>query len=299
VEESFTGFTAGQPRLSRARVNCGQAIAPSDHGQRRHKMIGKALTIKRMTATLASAAGVAALVVMAVAASAWGAAGSTAPSFHLVFDGKHNQNLLHEGPFTTSSSFCPSGYATDVSINELAETALRRFTCDNAGGDFTARVRPLRAEHGGTGTWQIVDGSGPLADLRGKGTWTSVRLSTDDFPTFRSTWDGVADLDVAAPTVTIERASASKLPRPNGMYQLRIAISLGDGAAPVSYSLVAVDPRKPFNPLWSKSGQTSTGSVSTVSRVRLSKLTRTLRLRVDANDPFGNSSFLVKSLRLP
>jgi len=262
-------------------------------------MIGKTHTIKRMTATLFLAAGVAALTVMAVATSARGGAGSAAPSFHLVFDGKHNQNLLHEGPFTTSSSFCPSGYATDVNLNEITETALRRFSCDDAGGDFTARVASLRAEHGGRGTWQIVDGSGPLADLRGMGTWTSVRLSNDDFPTFRSTWDGVADFDVAAPTITITRAVAHKLLRPKGTYQLRVAISLADGTSPTSYSLVAVDPRKPLDPLGSKSGQTSTGSVTAVLRVRPAKRTRALRLRVDASDPFGHSSFLVKSLRLP
>ena len=161
----------------------------------------------------------------------------------------------------------------------------------------------LVAEHGGSGTWQIVDGSGPLADLRGKGTFTSVPLSgsTDDPEsiTFRSTWDGVAALDVAAPTITIVSAAAHKLLRPKGAYQLRIAISLADGASPTSYTFVAVDPRKPFEPLGLKSGQTSAGGLTVVLRVRPAKRTRALRLRVDASDPFGNSSFLVKPLRLP
>jgi hypothetical protein len=266
-------------------------------------VIGKTHAIERMTATLALAAGVAAVAVMAAAASARGGAGSAAPSFHLVFDGKHNQNLLHEGSFTTSSSFCRSGYATDVSINDVTLTALRRFSCDGAGGDFTARVSSLAAEHGGSGSWQIVDGSGPLADLRGKGRWTSVRLSgsTDDPAsiTFRSTWDGVADFDVAPPTVAISRASALKLRHPKGAYQLRVSVSLSDAAGNVTYSLVAVDSRKPLDPLGSKSGRTSTGTVGAVLRVRPAKRTRVLRLRVDASDPFGNSSFLVKSLRLP
>ena len=260
-------------------------------------MIGKTHTLKRMTAALALA-----LIPAVMVASARAGVGSAAPSFHLVFDGKHSPNLLHEGPFTTSSSLCPSGYATDVSKNDPTLPAIRRFTCD-AGGDFTARVSSLIAEHGGRGTWQIVDGSGPLADLRGKGTFTSVPLSgSPDDPesiTFRSSWDGVAALDVAAPTITIVSAAAHKLLRPKGTYQLRIAISLADGASPTSYTFVAVDPRKPFEPLGLKSGQTSAGSLTAVLRVRPAKRTRALRLRVDASDPFGNSSFLAKPLRLP
>ncbi len=63
---------------------------------------------------------------------------------------------------------CPSGSAADVSVEATTDTALRRFTCAG-GGDFSARIAPLPAEHGGTGTWQIVDGTGPLAGLRGKG----------------------------------------------------------------------------------------------------------------------------------
>jgi hypothetical protein len=91
-----------------------------------------------------------------------GAAARTAPlSFRLVFDGRHNAALLHEGTFTSSASFCPSGSAADVSVEATTDTALRRFTCLGGGGDFSARIAPLPAEHGGTGTWQIVDGTGP------------------------------------------------------------------------------------------------------------------------------------------
>lgn len=247
-----------------------------------------------------------AAVILAVATLTAASAGhgvvGTAPAFHLVFDGRHNQNLLHEGPFTTAASFCPSGYATDVSVDELTLTALRRFSCD-VGGTFTARVGSLRAEHGGNGTWQIVGGDGPLADLRGQGTFASVLVSGSlDDPasiTFRNTWDGVADFDVAPPAITFSRATARKLETPKGAYQLRIAISLEDSAGGESYSLFALDPRKPFSPLGSKSGRTSTGKVSVVLRVRPAKRTRVLRLTIDASDPFGNRASLAKRLRLP
>jgi hypothetical protein len=242
-------------------------------------------------------------IAVVLAAGARGAASDGAPPFHLVFDGKHNAELLHEGPFTTSSEFCPSGSATDVQIDDLTLTAIRQFTCGNSGGDFTARVRPLSAEHGGSGTWQIIGGGGPLADLRGKGTFTSLRLSGSDDDrasiTFESTWDGVADFDADPPTTAVPRATARKLRRPKGTYQLRVALSLDDASGSVSYTLLVVDPRKPGNPLASKLGLTTTGTASAVLRIRPTRRTRAIRLQIDASDPFGNETRLVKTVRLP
>src|SRR5947208_14958430 len=84
------------------------------------------------------------VAIAAVALLSAGGAAAAPASFQLVFDGKHNASLLHEGTFTSSSSLCPSGTAADVSIDEGTLTALRRFRCD-AGGDFTAKVGLLRA----------------------------------------------------------------------------------------------------------------------------------------------------------
>ena len=51
---------------------------------------------------------------------------AASPAFHLTFDGKHNANVSHEGPFTTSAAFfCPSGSATDV---EVDDPTLRQHT---------------------------------------------------------------------------------------------------------------------------------------------------------------------------
>src|SRR6476659_7771765 len=110
------------------------------------------------------------VAIAAVALLSTGGAVAAPASFQLVFDGKHQANLLHEGTFTTSSSSCPTGTTEDVSIDEPTLTAMRQFTCD-AGSSFMAKVGPLPAEHGGAGAWQIVAGSGALADLRGKGTF--------------------------------------------------------------------------------------------------------------------------------
>jgi len=240
--------------------------------------------------------------VMVAGANATRGARTAVTSFHLVFDGKHNAALLHEGLFTTSASFCSTGSAADVSIDSSTETSTRRFSCGSAG-DFTAQVTPLPAEHGGIGSWQIVDGSGSLANLRGKGTWTSTRLSgrLDDPATitFRSTWDGVADFDVSPPTVGVSSSSARKLSRPKGAYTLRVVLSLSDGEGNlVVYSLQVVDPRKPVKVLAYKVGQTRTGSATSTVRLKPAKRTRILQLKIDASDALGNAAALVKTVRL-
>jgi hypothetical protein len=242
---------------------------------------------------------IATLVAATVAAT--GGAQTAAAPFHLVFDGQHTPALTHAGTFTTSVPYCTSGTAADISTDPNTQSALRKFTCGDSAGDFTARVSPLPSEHRGSGSWQIVEGSGPLANLRGKGTWTSVRLSgTSDDPfsiTFRSTWDGFADFDVAPPTIAVTSSSARKLLRPKGLYLLRIAITLSDtGGNPVAYTLQVIDPGKAIS-LLMKSGKTA-GAVVVVVRVRPAIRTRILRLKIDATDPVGNHAALVGALRL-
>jgi hypothetical protein len=261
------------------------------------------LSARPIIRALKALASICVIAAVLAAAGAQGGAGGVPPSFHLVFDGKHNIDLLHEGPFTTASALCPSGFATDTQIEERTLTAVRRFTCSNSDADFTARVSPLPAEHGGNGTWQIVGGTGPLADFRGKGTFTSARTggSPDDRAsiTFESTWDGVADLDADPPAIVVSRATARKLHRPKVGYELRIDLSLPDASGRVSYTLLVVDPRKAGDPLRSKTGLTSTGTARAVLRIRPTKRTRAIRLQVDTSDPFGNESQLVKNVRLP
>jgi hypothetical protein len=248
-------------------------------------------------------------VTLAASTALFAAGAAAAPSgFDLVFEGAHTpatfdspNGLQHEGPFRSSASFCLSGYAVDVQIT--GDTALRKFTCSNSGGDFTARITPLPAEHGGSGTWQIVEGTGPLASLRGKGTWTSVLVDgTPSDPasvTFHSTWQGVTDFDTAGPTIAVSKSSARKLRRPKGSYQLRLALSLRDGPGNlVTYRITVIDTRKTLAPLATKTGETSSGTVSASFRIRPTKSTRTLRLKIEATDPVGNDSALAKTLRL-
>jgi hypothetical protein len=241
--------------------------------------------------------------IVAAAILATDGAGAAAPvSFQLVFDGKHNAALLHEGTFTTSSSSCSSGTAADVAIDEATLTATREFTC-SSGASFTAKVGPLPAEHGGSGTWQIVSGTGQLADLRGEGTFTSVLLTGNpndpETITFRSTWAGVSDLDATAPAVRVTHWSVKKLARPKRAYKVRLALSLTDnGGGPVSYVLELADPKKPSNPFVVRLEKTSSGSVTRTFRIRVGKHTRRIRLKVDATDAVGNESAFAKTFRL-
>lgn len=224
---------------------------------------------------------------------------SAPPSFHLVFDGRHNAALLHEGTFATSSSFCPSGSAADVSVEATTDTALRRFECAD-GSTFSARVAPLPAEHGGIGSWQIVDGTGSLANLRGKGTFASTRLAgrPDDPATisFRSTWDGVADFDATSPVIGPPKTTVRKLKRPSGAYTVRVVLSLADnGGGAVTYVLQVADTRKS---LVYKVGTTATGASAVTFRIRPAKGTRSLRCKIDATDAVGNEATLARTIRL-
>jgi len=250
---------------------------------------------------LSGAGAVLVSALMAAGATATGGSRAGPASFRLVFDGKHNADLLHEGSFTTSVAFCPSGSAADIRLDSET-TSVRRFRCSGSAGEFTAYVSPLPAEHGGLGSWQIFDGGGPLANLRGKGTWTSSRLSgRPDDPasiTFRSTWDGVADFDATAPTIGVSSVTVRRLLRPKGAYRLRVVLSLSDAeGGAVSYRLEVVDPRKPFNLLaWTK-GETTTTSIAML-RVRPAKSIRILQLKIAASDAVGNVASFAKTFRL-
>jgi hypothetical protein len=240
------------------------------------------------------------LAAVLLALIAGGGASAAPPAFQLVFDGHHNASLTHEGSFTSSLALCASGSAEDVSVNSTTDTAVRRFSCPG-GSEFTASVSPLPAEHGGTGQWQIVSGSGSLASLRGRGTFSSTRLAgRSDDPatiTFRSTWQGVADFDTVPPTIAVTKVTVRKLRRPSGAYNLRVVAAF-PGDAAVSYVLQVADPRKPLNAFVYKVGQATNGGLTVIARIRPPKSTRSVEIKLQASDPVGNEASGVKAVRL-
>jgi hypothetical protein len=230
--------------------------------------------------------------------------------FTLTLDGSHvpdatlSSGLRHEGPFTASAPFCPAGFAADVKVlaDETSLTVLRRFTCDDGTGSFTAFLPNVRAEHGArVGRWQIVDGSGKYASLRGVGTYASVRLSGDpeDFLsiTFRSTWSGTVDFDTVAPSIGVT-ARATKLRRPARTYTLQVALNVPN-EAPEARLPYRLDVMAGGYLLASKVGASTNGRAATTLRIRPGRSTRRVRLNVEVTDPVGNKSSTTRTITLP
>jgi hypothetical protein len=239
---------------------------------------------------------------------ACGATAFAAPiGFQLVFDGHHivagfptPTGLAHVGTFTTNYSSCSAGSAADIAQTD--QVATRLFSCDGGGATFTATVVPHLAEHGGTGSWQIISGTGPLADLRGKGSFSSVLVSGDpnNFITiaFRSTWAGIVDLDATPPTLSLARDTATKLKRRIVTYKVGVGLTLGDnGGGAVTYALTLLDPAT-LNVFARRNGTTSASSIAWTFIAAVGTRARSLRLQVDVSDAVGNQTTLKQSIRL-
>lgn len=238
---------------------------------------------------------------MCVAVVAVVAATASPTQFQLVFDGHHGAPMgtgfRHEGPFTAAAPFCSSG--TVVDLQHLGtSTALRLNTCADGSGTVTMRVTDYQAEHlpDGAGTWRITEGTGAYATLRGHGRWTTVPIGGEN-ESFRATLTGIADFDAVAPTITIPRARATKLRRPRGAYLIAVALALQDNVAgnAIAYTVTVTA----GDSVVSRSGQTSTGSVTTSLRVRPARGVRRVSLDVAAVDPVGNERHLVRRIALP
>ena len=196
---------------------------------------------------------------------------------------------------------CAAGYAVDVR-NDTG--LLRRYTCGDGSGSFTALIGPsFLAEYGGAGggggTWQIVDGTGDYTKLRGKGTFTAVVLTGavgvfNDL-TYRTTWDGVVDFDDVAPGVTISRTSLRRLKRET--YRLDVSFSARDSGGAVSYTLAVTKPGSTF-PLAARAGTTATGTASISIPLRL-RGSRTVKITIVAADPVGNERSVASTVRAP
>lgn len=231
-----------------------------------------------------------------------GAAGSPA-TFQLTFEGSHvidtslPAGIRHQGRFTASTPFCPSGRAVDTQDVEVEPlSVMRTHTCDDGSGSFTAFMPAVLSEHGSNGAWKIVAGTGRYETLRGLGTYTGHIVGGDpnDFASvvFTTSWQGVVDFDAVAPTLTAQ-ATAKKLRKPTRTYSLRTALDAHEG--PVKYS-VDVRAGKAFLAL--KQGTAASGRVTTTSRVRAPRGVRVLTVIVTVTDVVGNESATTLSVRL-
>jgi hypothetical protein len=255
-------------------------------------------------------AGVAGL--LGIAALATGIGRASPSSFELVMKGgihtaaeprdRFSLGFRHEGPFTATAPFCPSGHAVDLALQPPTE--LRQFTCTDGSGSITARKVIMRADAQFTheeAVWAIVEGTSRYSMLRGKGTAVLDTVSGDPanhiMTTFDETWVGVIDFDVTRPILSISQVRATQLQRPKGVYVVRIAFSARDGAAgnAVSYTMIASGGAAFVR----RSAMTTSATVSITFRVRPEKGTRRLRLTLTVSDPVGNETRVVRRLTLP
>jgi hypothetical protein len=236
---------------------------------------------------------------------ALGATGASAAptSVTLTFDGVHaiDSNLpaaiTHKGPFTATPPVCAAGTAQDVEDVVIAPlTVLRKHTCDDGSGTFTALLPAVGNEHGGSGEWKIVAGTGRYETLRGIGTYIGKRISGDpnDFLTivYQTIWQGVIDFDAVDPTLTTT-ARSKKLRRPPRTYTIRTVI---DGHEPsIKYS---VDIRSGKSPLAFKAGAASSGNLVVKLTIRAPRRARTASVIVTVADLVGNETTTTLTLAL-
>ena len=255
---------------------------------------------------------VARLALLGIALSAviaFAAVRATAAStpFSLTFEGAHSLDstigggVRHDGRFTASAPFCSAGRASDVSgvVTDGFLNVVRVHTCDDGSGSFTASMPSVRGEHGGTGEWQIVEGTGGYATLRGVGTYTGTFISGDpnDFVTisYRTEWRGVVGFDADPPTVEKVTATVRKLRQRVPTYTLRIALTSSDTSLPVTYTL---DVRAGRASLGFKRVSTASGRATVTARIRPPRAARSVQILLTARDVLGNATSTSRTYRL-
>jgi hypothetical protein len=227
--------------------------------------------------------------------------------FLLRFEGAHFVDatlpggLRHDGRFTASAPFCSSGRAYDARHDVSVEllTVFRMHTCDDGSGSFTAFMPAVRGEHGGSGAWRIVEGTGRYATLRGQGTYTGTLTSGDPnaFETisYRTDWRGVVDFDADPPTIESFTATVRKLRQRVPAYTLRIGLTARDASLPISY---AVDLRAGRTLLDLKRTSTASGRATITVRIRPPRAARSVRILLTASDVLGNETSASRAFRL-
>ncbi len=259
--------------------------------------------------SLSGGAALAGLVALAVAALTNAAGAAPSFLFRLTMEGPNGQSLvgasLHEGLFTATPPFCPSGSGVDLWASPARTTvSYRMLECADGSGTLTVQVVDTQAERttGRTGSWRVVEGTGSYTELRGMGTLTVTPLGGDvgqrETTRFRTEWAGIVDFDDVAPPIVVLQSSASRRPGAVREYVVGVAFTAADDVDGnrVSYSVTAF---RSGRPLASKHGDLVTGATSVSLRIRPPGRPRTIRLEIEAWDPLGNTRTVARSQELP
>jgi hypothetical protein len=250
---------------------------------------------------VALALGLAGLIGVGAAMVPGAPARTAASAFELTLEEAltfEDEVVNYQGTFTSGAPFCGRG----TMVDPVSPHGGLQLACDDGSGSLTVSIAPVsQVASPRNATWRIVDGSGSYAGLRGKGSLRQEVLRSDPAGfASRSTFQGVVDRDAVAPTVTLSSATATKLRRPAGTYELKLGIALRDDVMdnPVSYTVLARGPG--LRELARSVGTTRTEAVSIKLRVRPLVKARIVRLQISAEDPVGNKvSIWPRDLRLP
>lgn len=276
---------------------------PRARGTSREQVMKRYVT----TATRARLLGVAvAAALAAMLALVSGRATAAPASFSLSFEGAHfvdstlSGGLRHDGRFTASVPFCSAGRAYDVRHLVVEPLTVHRIhTCDDGSGSFTALMPVVRGEHGASGTWRILEGTGRYATLRGAGTYTATIVSGDPnaFETikYRTEWHGAVDFDAEPPAIERFTATAQQLRLRVRTYVLRVGVTARDAGSPISYT---VDVRSGRALLALKRGSTASGQATITLRFRPPRAARSARVLLTARDALGNETSTSRAIRL-
>jgi hypothetical protein len=202
----------------------------------------------------------------------------------------------HQGTFRSGAPFCGSGTMVDPPSPHGA----LQLSCDDGTGSLTVSIAPVsQVASPWNASWRILDGSGSYAGLRGKGSLRKEVLRSDpgNFSA-RSTFQGVVDRDVVAPTITLS-STVTKLRRPAGVYSINVALALRDDVEgnPVSYTLRVATIHRGIE--LARTFDTKTNPTRTLTFRIYPPRVKAVRLQLAAEDPLGNASSLTRALKLP
>lgn len=263
----------------------------------------------------ALALGLAGLIGMGAATGRAAPPQTAASAFELTLEGKdtmqwEDEGILEDkraGTFRSRAPFCATGTFIDDDYPNVLDAERWQFICDDGTGSLTVSIAPMwwTAHPWNTATWDwdILEGSGDYAGLRGRGSLEGEVIGREisdsrSVVTWRNTFRGSVDRDAVAPTISFSSATATKLLRPTGAYALRIRLALRDDVTdnPVTYTLRTsaggVELTRRF-------GTAKTEAVSMTLLIRPPARARTVRLQLTGEDPVGNAVSVTRALRLP
>ncbi len=182
--------------------------------------------------------------------------------------------------------------------------AIRRFTCSDGSGSVTARVELFPAEHdaGGSEPWEIVDGTGQYATLRGKGTWRSVSVSgNQEDPitlTFQIYWTGVVAFDAVPPTVSVKRVTLKQRSKSAYLVQLRLSASDDNPSNAISYVVTLLGSNGNRHTVYTSKAPEMPGPKTISFTAHAAAGTKSLRAAIAVSDPLGNKRTVTHLLSL-